>query len=368
MRVDDFDSDDCSSAVPVSVSRSSLKLTLSRITRPARADAADSGRVRKASRGHRSLGPRKERQYIGRFPQEIEPWTHLVTSSPPVTRQPPPLWEDRTGNFFQRLPVSEDEWSRKRTRAGLTNEADLLRVYDQVCGRQSNGHTASPGAGTEGAGKKLDLSGLVKTYSSISVAGKLRQIIDQLLYRTFLATCIVASKQGCNLEDVDRAHRQYLEACGKSNDKGDNTLRRERATVLWELQEQQRQFRRGLLHRGFEIFIIGRWLVSLISQYLTAQIEGRDLSFSIKCPKKPEENAEFTKKIPLCEVPVEFQASLPLWIPIFVKFRNYSEWRYVTHIPSISPLTRLQLLDYLSGSQGRSSQRRVTFPRIRDYV
>jgi hypothetical protein len=257
MRVENFDSGDYCSAV--FLPQSGSELPLSQSIRPVETTVAERGRRRKASRSHHGLEIRDERQPIRRTSQEIEPWSHLVTSSPTVPQQPPRLqWEVRTDKFFKSLPVSEEEWCRKRTMAGLVSEADLLQVYDELCGQHSKGHTASPRADTEGAGRKLDLSGLAKACSSAFVAGKLQSIIGQLLYRIFLATCIVASKKGYDPEDVDRAHRQYLSACGKFNGQGENTLHRERSTVLWELQEQQRQFRRGLLHRGFEIFIIGR--------------------------------------------------------------------------------------------------------------
>ncbi len=72
---------------------------------------------------------------------------------------------------------------------------------------------------------------------------------------------------------------------------------------------------------------------SLVSTLLSTQAginiitEGGDLSFYQYCPKEPKENLAFTKKIPLCVPEDEIQASLPLWIPFFIKFHVGDRWR-----------------------------------------
>ncbi|KAL2016143.1 hypothetical protein VTK56DRAFT_4234 [Thermocarpiscus australiensis] len=73
----------------------------------------------------------------------------------------------------------------------------------------------------------------------------------------------------------------------------------------------QRQFRRGLRHRAFELFLL----------------EGRDINFYKYCPKRIEENHTFTQNIPCCDVPDEIHACLPFWLPFLVKMNVGDRWR-----------------------------------------
>ncbi|KAK3687198.1 hypothetical protein B0T22DRAFT_456641, partial [Podospora appendiculata] len=81
----------------------------------------------------------------------------------------------------------------------------------------------------------------------------------------------------------------------------------------------QIQFRRGLRHRAFELFLL----------------ESKEIDFYTQCPKEPDQHSIFTNLIPLCETlnkipPAEIQASLPFWIPFFVKLHVGDRWSYST--------------------------------------
>ncbi|KAJ9133022.1 hypothetical protein NKR19_g9196 [Coniochaeta hoffmannii] len=78
------------------------------------------------------------------------------------------------------------------------------------------------------------------------------------------------------------------------------------------MKAQCQFFKRGLGHRAFEIFVN----------------EGKSLRFYTRCPKDPGSNKRFTDKVPLCAAPDEIQASLPLWIPFFVKVNT--GWSYTS--------------------------------------
>ncbi|KAL2255672.1 hypothetical protein VTK26DRAFT_2917 [Humicola hyalothermophila] len=128
-----------------------------------------------------------------------------------------------------------------------------------------------------------------------------------------MAECQVALVTGCPKTSVHHAIRKFVEATGGTFD-GERVPAMLLWTTLWILQEQQRHVRRGLMHRGIEIFFSG----------------GKSLWFYHACPRTPEENARFTNKFPTCKVPDEIHASLPLWVPFIVGIRNISRWSYTT--------------------------------------
>ncbi|KAH7303720.1 hypothetical protein B0I35DRAFT_465552, partial [Stachybotrys elegans] len=232
--------------------------------------------------------------------------------SPKAPEAGPPRWEIRTTTFFQELPTSEEGWMAKRKQVGLVTQDHILEAADilETC--------VIPSMLVESATSMVEshqgdlLHTFATTCGGLMVKGKFQQNLTHFMSLVFIATCCVALKYGHPPHLVYSAQREFNGAFrGKKCEAGEKRLDMDRSAVLWLLKEMQRQFRRGLQHRAFELFLNA----------------GRPLSFYTECPKKEEENAEFTEKIPLpCRVPKEVQASLPFWIPYFVTL--WTGWSY----------------------------------------
>ncbi|KAL2125780.1 hypothetical protein VTI74DRAFT_2760 [Chaetomium olivicolor] len=164
-------------------------------------------------------------------------------------------------------------------------------------------------AGDQGEGDALSSS--AEQAAALIAKAKHSKYIAQFFSLVFMAECRVALFTGCPETSVYNAIRKFVEASG-GKCVGDKTPALLLSTTLWVLQEQERQFSRGLLHRGIEVFFN----------------EGKSLGFYIHCPKNPISNACFTAKFPNCEVPDEIHASLPLWIPFIVGIRDVNQCSY----------------------------------------
>lgn len=180
--------------------------------------------------------------------------TFTVTLPSLSTVSKPPQWVDRTRSFLENLPASEEEWSAKRQKVGLNTEYHILDAYDKLtgCSHEEQSHYVA-----KNTGDKLDLSAFAKSCGAAVEQAASYTVLSQVLCRVFIATCIVALKDGEEQSLVDQAQRDFWVACGKSGEQADAWIQRDRSIVQWELHEQQRQFRQGLLHRGFEIFANG---------------------------------------------------------------------------------------------------------------
>ncbi|KAK4107111.1 hypothetical protein N656DRAFT_720758, partial [Canariomyces notabilis] len=252
----------------------------------------------------------------------IELWNPTTEYKPAQSSPANREWERRTATFFNNLPVSEEQWCQKRQTAQLYTADDVFRTVDcLVAGsldplRNDKCSSAEKSAFLVAAGDQgsVDaLSSSAERAAALIATAEHSKHVAQFFSLVFMAECRVALFNGCSETSVYSAIRKFVEASGgKCN--GDKTPALLLSTTLWVLQEQQRQFRRGLLHRGFELFFN----------------EGTSLDFYIRCPKEPTSNARFTAKIPICEVPDEIQASLPLWLPFIVGIRNINQYSYTT--------------------------------------
>ena len=179
--------------------------------------------------------------------------TDLQVETSNTTKQPP-LWVGRTASFFKDLPKTEGQWFRKRESAGLSSAKDiLLTARCLATGRLGSipftDHT-----------KRSDLQDSLITFAhniGEALAGaKLYSHISHFLSLIFVATCCVAKKKGHPGELVDEAQRKLIEASRGKCNKGFQQLINDRASMTWLLQEMQRQFRRGLRQRAFELFFL----------------------------------------------------------------------------------------------------------------
>ncbi|KAH6632459.1 hypothetical protein F5144DRAFT_490897, partial [Chaetomium tenue] len=235
------------------------------------------------------------------------------STTPTVLQTKQPSWPQRVTKFFANLPDTTDRWREDRESAKLSSEEDILFTAHCLATARLRhipftDHIQRPDL-------QETLLSFAQNVGEALAGTKSNSKISQFLSLIFVATCCVASKEGHPLSLVNNAQRKLLEASRGECRRSDRSLMNDRASLIWLLQEMQRQFRRGLWQRAFELFF---------------SVSGRELSFYGQCPKEPDENAIFTGKFPRCEVPDEIQASLPLWIPFFVKVHIGDRWSYST--------------------------------------
>ncbi|KAM7182897.1 hypothetical protein V8F33_013949, partial [Rhypophila sp. PSN 637] len=244
---------------------------------------------------------------------------HVELWSPP--KQPSPststtsrTWRKKTTKFFENIPGTEDEWHTTRESACLSNADGILQVVDYLATGRRVDNSDLTNHSTEGV-SETKLSAFGKNVGSCLKTDKNHVVASRFLSLVFLAACQVAIYQDHPKQEVEDAQRGFLKASrgGGECRAESEALANDRAAVFWLIGEMERQTRRGLQHRAFEIFYLA----------------GKTINFYKDCPKDPEENKEFTGRIPLCNTPEEIQASLPLWIPFFIA-TNFEEWDYST--------------------------------------
>ncbi|KAK3304817.1 uncharacterized protein B0T15DRAFT_253506 [Chaetomium strumarium] len=237
------------------------------------------------------------------------------------SRSSSPVWIKRTATFFNNLPRSEDQWREKRENLGLSDAHGILSAVGCLTtGRLGNDsgftdHTAKP-----------DLQDALEAFAANAgsyIASTRRNLqLSRFLSLILIATLCVAIHEGHPVHLVDAAQRKFLAASRRNGkcEEGAEQLHMDRLSVRWLLQEMQRQFRRGLRHRAFELFLL----------------EGGDIHFYKYCPKETKENQIFTQKIPCCDVPDEIQACLPFWPPFLVQMNVSGRWSYSTTCKALS--------------------------------
>ncbi|KAM7191154.1 hypothetical protein V8F33_009025 [Rhypophila sp. PSN 637] len=244
---------------------------------------------------------------------------HVELWSPP--KQPSPststtsgAWRKKTTKFFENIPGTEDEWHTKREMACLSNADGILRIVDYLATGRRGYNSDFTNHSTEG-GSETKLSAFGRNVGLCLVIDKNHVVASRFLSLVFLAACQVAIYQGHSKQEVESAQREFLRASRNGGEcrAESETLADDRTAVFWLIGEMERQTRRGLQHRAFEIFYLA----------------GKTINFYKNCPRNPEENQQFTGRIPLCNTPEEIQASLPLWIPFFIA-TNFEEWNYST--------------------------------------
>lgn len=224
-----------------------------------------------------------------------------------------PTWRTKTASFFKSLPVSEQDWTENRTATRFLSQSDILSTTKSLIS----------GPAVSAMPLQDALESIAKNAASPRAANTTR--FHELI---FLAICTVALGEGHPEESVNRAQLVYLAACGRRSDRSSKRLMTDRALVIWLLQAMRRQFRRGLLHRAFEIFFICKPICSCCvatSPEPDIIVAGQSLSFYESCPKT-KDSEEFAGLFPTF-APDEIHASVPLWIPFLIKSRVGSLWR-----------------------------------------
>ncbi len=201
----------------------------------------------------------------------VEFWKPNIEDKPAQPRKEP-SWESRTENFLKELPVSEEQWSKKRRNARLSNADDVLRTVDcLVTGslgllnddnndvdQEFQDSSCSPAEKAVAAA----LSSTATKAGALIAAAKHSNHVAQFFSLVFMAECKVALFTGHPEDSVNNAIRKFIKD-GGGTCVGEKVPALLLSTTLWVLQEQQRQFRRGLLHRSFELFFNGKRVTSL---------------------------------------------------------------------------------------------------------
>ncbi|KAK3332663.1 hypothetical protein B0T19DRAFT_342370, partial [Cercophora scortea] len=247
----------------------------------------------------------------------IDLWKPEADLKPKPPR--PTSLNKRMVTFLRDLPTSEEQWLEERKKTRLSTAAEILHAVDCLVNGQLD---SDPVAGNvANHGLQYALSSSAKTAGRMVATATNYTSIAHFFSLVFLAECEVAIVTGQPKSSVYLAVRTFIKASGRVC-KGEKVPELYLSTIRWVLQEQQRQFKRGLLHRAFELFFN----------------KGNDIQFYTRCPKDSELNDVFTAKFPLPEendegvreVPDEIHASLPLWIPFIVKLRAGELWSYKT--------------------------------------
>jgi hypothetical protein len=292
-RIDDFGGDDL--AYLGYLYREVTSVPVAELISQLEGQVAESRRLQSQAPSHSSSRPRDDegqtqRQHESRVAtprdlQTIEPedspslhieiWNpdteYKPTQRRPAQSSPGSEWEQRTATFFGNLPVDEEQWRQKREQAQLSTADDILRTVDCLLtgsldppkNKECSSVDKSDflvAAGEQGPRDALSSS--AERAAALIALAKHSEHVAQFFSLVFMAECRVALWTGCSETSVYNAIRKFVEATGGTCD-GEKTPAWLLSGTLWVLQEQQRQFRRGLLHRGFELFFNGKWATSL---------------------------------------------------------------------------------------------------------
>jgi hypothetical protein len=183
---------------------------------------------------------------------------------PPLRSWPPPAANKRelssaVEKFLEGIPTTEEQWSGKRKSVGLSSAADILNAVDLSMYLFCDNSPAIPNQNNNPDLQEVLLS-LARRFNSrglIDPSDRFTHNMSHFLSLVSTAICRVAKNKRYPLKSVDAALKGYLEERKGICHAGPKQLREYRAAVGWLLQEQQRQFRRGLGHRAFELFFNG---------------------------------------------------------------------------------------------------------------
>ncbi|KAK4139256.1 uncharacterized protein C8A04DRAFT_16021 [Dichotomopilus funicola] len=239
---------------------------------------------------------RRSRPQLGvRIEFWLPPKQTLPSGRPSVNE-----WRKATKSFISGLPKTETEWREKREALSLSTTDDVLRAVDYLTTIRLDNNSCSKTHTTE-LSLQLALTAFGRNVGTNLALENVRRNTSRFLPLIFLAACCMAIYDGHSEDSVNDAQREFLRASRGRCDEEPKGLAKDRAAVRWLVGEMQRQFRRGLRHRAFELFF---------------SVKGRGIHFyKDNCPKDPDANAEFSELIPFCDPPPEIQASLPFFIP-----------------------------------------------------
>jgi hypothetical protein len=191
------------------------------------------------------------------------------------------------GDIFSPPACVGAQWREKRQKARLSTANDVLRTVDcLVTGsldpvkndKRSFAEKSASLVAAEDQDSADALSSSAERAAALIAMAEHSKYVAQFFSLVFMAECRVALFTGCSETSVYNAIRKFLEATGGTCD-GDKTPALLLSTTLWVLQERQRQFRRGLLHRGLELFFNGKWASLIVSLVLISLQRARIFVF-----------------------------------------------------------------------------------------
>ena len=186
----------------------------------------------------------------------VQFWVPLKEALP-SDRPPMNGWKKATKGFFDGLPKTEEDWSKKRKSLCLSTAEEILRAADYLAASQLDNNSCSRAHVGEPT-LPLALTAFGKNVGSNLASDGIRRNTSRFLSLVFLAACCVAIHQKQPVETVNAAQKEFLRATRGTCDEKPESLAKDRAAVRWLIEEMQRQFRRGLRHRAFELFLLGK--------------------------------------------------------------------------------------------------------------
>jgi hypothetical protein len=184
---------------------------------------------------------------------------HKSSRNPPNTRPGKrPRWLARTEKFFEEIPTTEEQWICLRKRARLLNADDILCVIDCLTSARLIDNNRSRNATTPDDLQNALVS-FAEAAGSLLSDARFNVNVSNFYSLVFFATCSVALFDGHPQNRVDDALRKFLvwdRGKGKECMAEAQRLSNLRWGVVWIIQEMERQCRRGLAHRAFELFFL----------------------------------------------------------------------------------------------------------------
>ena len=169
----------------------------------------------------------------------------------------------RVDSFLSNLPQNEEAWLDFRTNSTIGTSKGLLFTFDFLFTGQIGGEALlTERTETESSADAIQalLYRLAERSGNAIIEGKGHLKCATFLSVVFVCICIVAVGEGHPRHEAYAALRRYLTVVnGKNYICDDKKLGDYINGVRWLLQEQQRQFRRGLSYRAFELFFLSKY-------------------------------------------------------------------------------------------------------------
>ncbi|KFA53212.1 hypothetical protein S40293_10074 [Stachybotrys chartarum IBT 40293] len=217
--------------------------------------------------------------------------------------------------FFNSIPRTEEEWEKLRRNAGLSNKSGVVSVLDVLVNGFNNECSY-----TRKSGEHIDAYLARFANESRLDLTKSKRHRQVATYRSFifLGSCCVRAaieydrtkKVECVRIAVNEIQRELLKKDGSDCQASDKLLQNYRASFLWLIKAHEKIYTR-FGHRGLELFFT----------------LDRAISFWLNNRQSPDDfTDEFSKYLGENTTPKEFHASLPFWLPCFIKFFAGDAW------------------------------------------
>lgn len=166
-------------------------------------------------------------------------------------------WQSLTEKFFENIPDSKDRWVEKREAAFLSTEENIIAAIDSIKSSLIDASEVPASRDTEGNNLDEMLHTMGKKVEHMIKATNFATSVSNYSSLVFIAACSVAEALGHPKDSINTAQNAAYPHSRKG-DSRDRHLADDRAAVLWLIHEMEHQYRRGLKHRAFEIFLLGK--------------------------------------------------------------------------------------------------------------